>query len=282
MSILDKILNVKASNLSRLSAADIAHLDKLHTDFLAVSADHDIWEMIFRSKLAERFGKHCTWSNRRWNSKHALPHIDVEGMENTFAGKFFSPTDAFSDLMGERSELIDCYRDAILEYFTDTYELDLPRFDNEKVIADFEKARHYEPIVDWIFACVPTGSLMEYAQYKALESFRNNVLDTTITIEKNRLNFAKFKPFGYGTAYSNKRVSDAFFKCIGLFDTGTLTPMVGTLPLDSYPQHYEPYLMNGSKLQSIRFFKNGKGIMYFTDAAALNEFVSFFSVKISQ
>jgi hypothetical protein len=282
MSILDKILNVKASNLNRLSAEDITRLEKLHTDFLAVAADHDIWEMIIRSKLEERFAGHYTWGSRRWNTEHLSPQIDVEGMDNAFAGKFFMPTDAFNELMGERKELVDCYRDAVVEHFTDTYELELRGYAQDEALNELiQKHRHYEPIVDWIFSKLPTGSLAEYAQFTILETFRSNLLDTTITLEKNRLNFAKFKPFGYGTAYSNKKTSDAFFKAIGLFDTGSLTPMYGTLPLESYPEHYEPYQMNGSKLQSIRFYKNGKGTMYFVDGAAANEFISFFSVKIT-
>jgi hypothetical protein len=283
MSILDKILNVKASNLSRLSEADTAHLEKLHRDFLAVCADHDIWEMVIRSKIEERFAGHYEWKSTRWNNAFLSPVIDIEGMDNTFAGKFFQPTDAYTELMGERKELLDCYRDAIVEYFVDTYELELRGYAQDEALANaFSKARHYEPVIDWIFAKIPTGSLSEYAQFAILETFRSHVLDTTITLEKNRLTFNKFKPFGYSTANSNKRTSDAFFKAIGLFDTGTLTPMYGTLPLDSYPEHYEPYQMNGSKLQSIRFFKNGKGTMYFADGAAANEFVSFFSVKLSQ
>lgn len=281
MNLLDKILSVKASNITRLTAADVAHLDKLHNDYRQVSADHDIWEMVLRSKLEERFKGHYEWKSTRWRNKFLSPVIDIEGMDNTFAGKFFQPTDAYDSLMDERAELIDCYRDAILEYFNDTYELDLRMSDSDPVRDAFTKTPGAAHIVDWIFSKVSVASLSEYATHKAMETFRTNVLDTTITLEKNRLNFKRFQPFGYGGVGSDRRRTEAFVKCLGLFETGSLTEMYGTLPTGGYVSHYEPYQMNGSKIEAIKFFKNNKGIIYFTDAAAANEFISFFSVQIS-
>lgn len=280
--LINKILAVAKTNVQRIPAEDLAFLDGLQSDFDKVSREHDIYEMIFRSKLEESYSGHYKIERRRsWSGNGNLEvEINDAGLTNNFSGQLFLPSEPLEKLFELRDELFNEFLSQIIAYFNLSYELDIEK--NDTILKELVKARHYTPVIDWIFTQVPAAGLKEQALTNLMEGFRIYLHGKAIKAEKSRLVFKQLKVCGYSKLDDKDKTFKQFFGALGYFETREPGSMLtGNIPIGQYTDYSTVYELGGEKIKQIKFYQNGKGQLYFDTPVSLDEFVQFFNIKLT-
>lgn len=272
MEVINKILNVKKSNTARLSAADITELNRYQDWFNEQNGKLDRWEMLFKFELESQYPGNWKIEKSRWGSISLT--VDQPLSENEFLDHEFNPEDAIVAITDQRDGLQKAFVFHILAYLKETYQLD--RFDDTDEIERMAKTIYtYEPVIDYVFSIVPHASLNDAAVSAMIKKFYSLIYGkTTATLDKNKIQFPKL------SFYRFERSNDDFmnfFTVLGYFETGQVdAPLFGKeIVIGSYKQS-QTYQLGGAKITSVRFYQNGKAILYFADEIQANKFYNLF------
>lgn len=299
LNLLDKLASINVQPTDKLSKEDKAFLNKLKTNYanvvdqlaaarevvnIQITANHaeDYYEWDVQDESVNKIGdseKTWGWDNM-FSFKYNLKHI---------IRLFFSvKIDALNE---------------IIDYFNTTYSLrlshsdyrDLPSFETELLKID--------DVVDWVLTQIGGLSLNEMS-VKLLKddftkvvnnrgtSWRNRSHSLVTILSNNSLTFPQFISYYQSDRLhwsdSDNRNYNKLLLALLYFEDGSTQldydKISTTIPYSHTGYRFtftEAYLTKLSKVESLRFYGNGKIIVKFKTATLASEFAAFYSMELA-
>lgn len=272
MDVINKIMNVKKSNISRISVNDLAEMTRLQQDFDNQNTKLNRWEMLLKFEIENLYPGGLKIETEEAYPEYPEVSITKPEIESDFSQHEFDPQRTLESVLSIRYKLQKDFWGTILTYFKNTYSLEYFNDDDYKALV--RTTYNYEVVLDHVFTKISTSSLKDAARQKMISNFYKILYGKMpATVDKNKIQFPSLSFWRFET--SNEDFLN-FFTALGFFETGeTGTPLYGEIPIGGQKQS-GVYQLQGKKVTSIRFYQNGKAILYFINEAAANEFYNLF------
>lgn len=266
MEVINKILNVKKNNKARITTEDQQEMNRLQGFFTEQNDKLDRWEMLIKFELENLYPGLWKCTQDTDDPRYIEFELEKPETENPFSHFEFNAEGMLGNINRHRYDLKKSFVAEIFSYFRDKYSLEYFR-DYDHII---NETYSYETVLDYLFTKVSTSSLQDNAKAVLMEKFNSLIHGKhKATAAKNTVVFPHINFYRF-----NESDSDCltFFTILGYFENGKVgEPLWGTIPKGDYRQAMT-YQLGGDKITSVKFFQNGKAILYFNNEMTANEF----------
>lgn len=266
--VIDKILNVKPNNKARLPADDLAEMKRLQAAFDEQNGKLDRWEMLIKFELENLYPGNWKVERTRYSTDLRI----TNDSDNPFSRHEYDPENALDKIFDHRDALKKAFYLEVLSYFRIKY--DLPYFNDGDDDEASKNLYSYEPVIDFIFSKLEHGSLTDAATNAMIKKFYKLIYGKqSATLDKNKI---QFPSIGFYRFENSNADFKNFFEVLGYFETGKVgQPLYGEVTVGDYKQS-KTYQLGGEKITAVRFYQNGKAILYFNDEMNAHKFYNLF------